>query len=86
MSKNQGMEVFGRIQNGVVVFDAPNALPEGALVRVLLDNSPSIRVAGNPQRVEFPLVPSDAPGSVHLTNDRIAEILEDEDVQRPQGQ
>ena len=32
------------------------------------------------KRVEFPLVPSSAPGSVHLTNEMIADISDEEDA------
>jgi hypothetical protein len=56
------------------------SLPEGAAVTVLLRASPVIRVAKNQKQVEFPLVPSSAPGSVHLTNEMIAEILDEEDA------
>ena len=74
------MEILGRVQNGVVVFDGPMSLPEGAAVTVLSRTRPVIRVAKNQKQVEFPLVPSSAPGSVHLTNEMIAEILDEEDA------
>ena len=77
---NSGMGILGHVQNGVVVFDCPTALPEGAAVTVLLRAGPVIRVAKNQKQVEFPLVPSSAPGSVHLTNEMIAEILDEEDA------
>ena len=75
------MQVAGRVQNGVVVVDPPNSLPEGAAVIVTLRSTPVIRVAKNQKRVEFPLVRSAAPGSIHLTNERIREILDEEDVE-----
>jgi predicted nuclease with RNAse H fold len=74
------MEFLGHVENGVVVFDGPVALPEGAAVRVTLRAKPVIRVAKHQKRVEFPLVPSTAPASVHLTNEMIAEILDEEDA------
>ena len=74
------MEVPGRVQNGVVVLDDSTLLPEGAAVMVTFRAKPEIRVAKNQRRVEFPLVPSSAPGSVHLTNEMIAEILDEEDA------
>jgi len=69
------MNIPGRIHNGVVVFDRDFSLPEGATVRVSYGTAPLIRVAGNQKRVEFPLVPSSKPGSVHLTNEMIGECL-----------
>ena len=72
------MELSGRIQNGVVVLDDPLALPEG--VTVTIRSNPVIRVAKNQKRVEFPLIRSASPGSEHLTNERIQQILEEEDI------
>lgn len=77
---NFGMDVPGRVQDGVVVLDGSASLPEGAAVRVTLRAEPVIRVAKNQKRVEFPLVRSSAPGSVHLTNEIIADILDAEDA------
>ena len=45
---------------------------------VTVCSHPVIHVAKNPERVELPLVPSDAPGSIDLTNGRIHEILDEE--------
>lgn len=75
------MEIPGRVQNGVVVLDGSVSLPEGAAVTVTLRTKPVIRAAKKQKRVEFPLVPSSAPGSVHLTNQRIHEILDEEDIE-----
>lgn len=74
------MEIPGRIRNGVVVLDGSPLLPEGAAVTVTLRTKPEIRVAAKQRRVEFPLVPSSAPGSVHLTNAMIGELLDEEDA------
>ena len=74
------MNIPGRVHNGVVVLDGSVSLPEGAAVNVSYRTSPLIRVAKNQKRVEFPLVPSSKPGSVHLTNEMIAEILDEEDA------
>ena len=77
------MEVPGRVQNGVVVLDGSASLPEGAAVTVTLHTKrtqPVIRVAKDQKRVEFPLVRSSAPGSVHLTNEMVADILDAEDA------
>ena len=77
---NREMEILGHLQNGVIVLDGSVSLPEGAAVTVIVRSSPVMRFAKNPKRVEFPLVHSTAPGSVHLTNERIAEILDEEDI------
>jgi len=74
------MDIPGRIQNGVVVLQTRNGLPEGAAVTVSLRSSPVIRVSPIRKRVDLPFVQSDQPGTLELTNDRIAEILEAEDV------
>ena len=74
------MEIRGHVQNGVVVLDGPMSLPEGAAVSVIVRATPVIRVAKNQKRVEFPLVPSSNPGSIHLTNEMIGEILDQEDA------
>jgi len=39
-----------------------------------------IRFAKNPVPVVLPIFDSDEPGTVDLTNDRIAELLEQEDA------
>lgn len=80
LGDNLGMQVSGRVQDGVVLLDTPNAFPEGAVVTVTLRSAPVIRVAKAQRRVEFPLVRSSAPGSMQLTHERIAEILDEEDV------
>ncbi len=83
---NEGMDVPGRVCNGVVVLEAGTVLPEGAAVRVLCPVGPRIRVSPIRKRVQLPLVKTDRPGSVALTNDRIAEILEAEDIEALKGQ
>ena len=74
------MEIRGVVHNGVVVLDGEPKLPEGAVVSVLYPISPPGVPSGSRQRVQLPLVPSDRPGSLHLTADRIAEFLDDDDV------
>jgi hypothetical protein len=80
------MKIPGRVQNGVVVIEPPNSLPEGAAVTVTLRETPVIHVSPVRQRVELPLVKSDQPGTLELTYDRIAEILEAEDVEALKAQ
>jgi hypothetical protein len=77
---NDAMEIPGRIQNGVVVLEGGRTLPEGMPVTVSCPLSTAV-VSGQPKRrVAFPLVPSKHPGSLRLTADRVAELLEEDDV------
>jgi hypothetical protein len=74
------MKFFGKVQNGVVVFEAACPFPEGAGVSVLFPASQAPANLEPAQRVQLPLVPSDRPGTIELTNDKIAELLEDDDL------
>jgi len=74
------MTLIGRVHNGVVVFEGPMTLPEGAVVIVSEQTPPPSRSAKLRQPVDLPIFPSDQPGSIELTNDRIAEILDQEDA------
>jgi hypothetical protein len=73
------MDIRGRVHNGVVIFDDGLSLPEGTIVIV---SCPISQASEPPKsyRVQLPLVRSDRPGSNHLTAERIAEILDDDDV------
>ena len=79
------MQIPGRIRNGVVVLDGDARLPEGARVTVSPEDGRIWHKPGKKRRVHFPLVPSDRPGTLDLTNERIAEILADEDVTSMRG-
>lgn len=75
------MELNGFVQNGVIVLTGGASLPEGTPVTV----SCGVEATTPPpvperKYVVFPLVESDNPGSTDLTNERIAEILDEEDV------
>jgi hypothetical protein len=74
------MDVSGRVRNGVVVLEGGAVLPEGVAVRVSYPAGPMVRHSATPRRVRLPLVPSTQPGSIRLTGERIAGILDDEDV------
>ncbi len=80
------MDLHGHVQNGIVVLDGDVLLPDGTEVTVTPRSGPVIRVAKNRRRVELPLVESDQPGTLDLTNDRIAEILEAEDIEALKAQ
>lgn len=77
---NGRMEIPGRVENGVVVLEGETRLPDGAAVTVLYPRVRVWRKPGKKKPVTFPLVRSKHPGSLQLNNDRIAEILQEEDV------
>ncbi len=64
----------------------PLTLPEGARVRLRVEEEneegvpPAKKAATGSTRIRLPLVHTGRPGSVDLTGDRIAEILDDEDA------
>jgi hypothetical protein len=74
------MTVIGRVHNGVVVFEGPLTLAEGAVVIVSERTTAVTHSAKCRKPVELPIFPSDQPGSIELTNERIAEILDQEDA------
>jgi hypothetical protein len=74
------MEIPGHVQNGVIVLEGGAVLPEGTPVTILCDGVRIWHKSGKKKRVAFPLVRSKYPGTLHLTNQRIAEILEEEDL------
>ncbi len=71
------MSYLGHVQNGVVVLDGQAVLPEGATVVVTMPASAPRHVR---RRVDFPLVGAGERGSLTLTNERIAELLDEEDA------
>jgi hypothetical protein len=73
------MTIPGRVQNGVVILEGDSTLPEGAVVSVYCPTAAPPSSAGK-VRIQLPLVRTGEPGTVHLTNQRIAEILDEEDV------
>jgi hypothetical protein len=72
-----GMQIPGRVSNGVVILEGSFSLPEGTHVVVTV---PEVRRKAKDTPLPFPIVRSRHPGSVNLTNERIAELLEDEDL------
>jgi hypothetical protein len=72
------MEVFGRVQNGVVVLEEPAALPNGARVRVT--RATRIRTAAVQRPVALPIFDYDGPPDIDLSNARVAEILDRDDA------
>jgi len=75
-----GIVVVGRVRNGVVVLDGDSSLPEGAVVTISYGEPPAKQATVGSTRIQVPLVRTGQPGSVHLTGERIAEILDNDDT------
>ena len=74
------MVIPGRVHNGVVVLEGESSLPEGAAVTVTYPAPPEHKPGAPKRRIQLPLVRTGQPGSVQLTGERIAEILDEEDA------
>jgi hypothetical protein len=74
------MVVNGRVHNGVVVLEGNPLLPEGLAVTVTVPQITADQATVSKKRIQLPLVPSDRPGTLELTGERIAELLEEDDV------
>lgn len=74
------MVIHGRVQNGTIVLDGGFILPEGAEVIVSCGAALSGTAEQQKRRVTLPLVDSDRPGTLDLTAERIAELLDQDDV------
>jgi hypothetical protein len=74
------MDLHGFVQNGVIVLSGGMSLPEGTPVTVSCNLEPGSRSLSEKKRVQLPLVRTGEPGSLHLTNESIAEIFDEEDV------
>jgi hypothetical protein len=75
------MPIPGHVQNGVAVLHEGATRPEGTgdvvsqLSPVDQERQPETKLAA------WPLVSSGKPGSIHLTNERIHELLDEEDIE-----
>jgi hypothetical protein len=74
------MTIPGRVRNGVVVIEGKAALPEGAAVTITYPVLNKPKPPDSKERIEVPLVRTGEPGTVNLTGERIAEILDNEDA------
>ena len=74
------MRIRGRVHKGVVILEDGQELPEGAKVTVSCGIAPVSKLRPKKKRVRFPLVHSKHPGTLHLTGQRIAEILDEDDA------
>ncbi|MDA0284484.1 MAG: hypothetical protein O3B13_04265 [Planctomycetota bacterium] len=75
------MNFSGRVENGVVVLEGRTGIPDGTRVTVVVEPTPAVEDRRR-ERIQLPLVRSANPGSLDLTGDRIAEIFEQEDIER----
>ncbi|PYR98492.1 MAG: hypothetical protein DMG15_21640 [Acidobacteria bacterium] len=73
------MTVKGRVQNGVIILAEGVTLPEGTEVIVSCEPG-SVTKPNQGKRVEFPLVRSKHPGTLQLTAERVAQLLDEQDV------
>jgi hypothetical protein len=75
------MQIPGHVQNGVVVLDGGATLAEGT--RVVVFQLSRVDQGSPPEEnpAELPLVSGGEPGSIHLTNERIHEILDEEELE-----
>ena len=75
------MELNGFVQNGVIVLTGGASLPEGTPVTVSCGvDATTPPPVGERKHVVFPLVDSDSPGTLHLTNAMIGEIFDEEEA------
>ena len=74
------MVIAGRVENGVVVLPSGTTLPEGAEVAVSYPVPAGFTPPAEKRRIQVPLVRTNQPGTVDLTNERIGEILDEEDA------
>jgi hypothetical protein len=74
------MDINGLVQNGVVIFPEGQSLPEGMRVTVSCSLPPSKTAGKAKHRISLPLVPSVNPGTLQMTAERVAELLEEPDV------
>jgi hypothetical protein len=74
------MILTGRVENGVVILNDPLALPNGAEVTVIAPTAKPISPSSAQKRVKLPLVPSSQPGSLKLSNDDVAALLEQDEI------
>lgn len=77
---NHYMVIAGRVENGVVVLAGGSRLPEGASVTISFPPLVTNETSAQKRRIEVPLVRTNQPATVHLTGERIAEILDEDDA------
>lgn len=76
------MQIQGHVSKGVVVLEGGCVLPEGTPVAIYCGSASATPINQSKKRVEFPLIRSQKPGSVFLTAERVADLLESDDFSR----
>lgn len=85
------IELSGHVENGMIVLDGGASLPEGAAVTVLVPAPAALGTSPLPttelicEPGKLPYVRGGIPGTLHLTNDMIAQIFEEEDIAMMKG-
>jgi hypothetical protein len=79
-TNNGSMVISGHVKNGVIVLQGDSRLPEGAVVTVTYPADVHTPAQEKKRRIQVPLVRTGEPGSIELTAERIAEIMDDDDV------
>jgi len=74
------MVIPGKVVGGVVVLQGDPKPPEGAAVIVSYEGESEAMPVKGKKRIQVPLVKTGQPGTVNLTGQRIAEILDEEDA------
>jgi hypothetical protein len=74
------MVLHGRVEHGTVVLTDGISLPDGTEVTVVVQPRGEASSRTRDAKVRLPLVASQQPGSRNLTADRVAEILDDDDL------
>jgi hypothetical protein len=74
------MGIPGRVSGGVVVLEGGASLPEGTPVIVSCSAAIGAEKAAEPRRIQVPLVRTSRSGTVNLTGERAAELLDEEDA------
>jgi hypothetical protein len=74
------MEALGKVKGGVIVLEQGVTLPEGTTVRVVVD-APAAQNDSTKSGtlLEFPLIRTGRPGTLHLTNQSIQDLFDAED-------
>jgi len=76
------MRIKGRVRRGVILLPKGVTLPEGAEVIISCESQSASDSMKEAKRVEFPLVHSKHPGTLQLTFERVAELLDQDDAPR----
>lgn len=75
------MKTQGVVHNGVIVIDGGIRLPEGT--RIVVSIEPEMGGQNsNSYHVQFPLVHSETPGQLQLTNETISQFLDEDEIPR----